>query len=125
MGASATALAALGIQPGAADLLGERIASVTLTGTSQATAATLTGTVNIVTAAASQTGGILPTHNIGRTVEVVNTSGTSATIYPPVGGQINGLSANTGVAVAANKAAFFRAISLASGVTSYSAIVGA
>lgn len=123
MGASATALAAVGIAPAAADLIGERIASVTLTGTSQATAAALSGTVNIVTAAASQTGGILPIHNIGRSVEVVNTSGTNATIYPPVGGQLNGLSANTGVSVPANKAAEFRAISLSNGITSYSANV--
>lgn len=125
MGASADNIAALGIATEAAKLLGERIGAATLSGTTQATAAALVGTVCIVTAAASQTGGILPTHNIGRTQEVVNTSSTTAVIYPPLGGQINGLTANTGVNVAANKSAIFRCIALASGASSYSAIVGA
>jgi hypothetical protein len=125
MGASSDNLAAAGIAPEAAKIIGERIGSVTLTGTTQGTAAALVPTVNIVTAAASQTGGILPNHNIGRTQEVVNTSGTTAVIYPPVGGQINGLSVNTGVNVPANKSAIFRCIANVSGVSSYSANVSA
>lgn len=125
MGASSDNLAASGIPIEPAKLLGERFGSVTLTGTTQGTAATLIQTVSIVTAAASQTGGILPNHNPGRTQEVVNTSGTTAVIYPPVGGAINGLSANTGVNVPANKSAIFRCISNTAGVSSYSANVSA
>lgn len=126
MGASATALAALGIAAEPAKIIGETFGAATLAGTTQGAAIALVGTVCTVTAAASQTGGILPTHNVGRTQEVVNTSGTTAVIYPPVGGAINGLSANTGVNVPANKAAIFRCISVSNtGVSSYSAIVSA
>jgi len=121
--ASAKALIAAGIPPLAADLLGDTPGSVTLTGTTQATAASLKYSLNNVTAAASQTGGILQNKNVGHVFKVVNTSGTNATVYPPVGGAINGLSANTGVTVSANKAGYFEVISVStSGVASYMGI---
>lgn len=129
MGASPDQIAATGIQPLAARVLGEIVNPTTLVlaGTTQGTATAISSgfTVQPVSAASSQTGGILPNHNIGRSVTVSNLSSTSSTIYPPVGGQINGLSANTGVAVAANKSALFVALSMTAGVTSYSANVSA
>lgn len=38
---------------------------------------------------------------------VTNISGSTGTVYPPTSGTFNGLSANTGIAVGANKSAFF------------------
>lgn len=125
MGASSDSLVGLGIPPEAAKFIGDVPGAATLAGTTAGGATALAGTLCIVTAASSQTGGILPTHNVGRTVKVVNTSATAAVIYPPTGGQINGLSANTGVSVPANKAAEFQAIAVTAGVTSYSANVSA
>lgn len=113
MGASATDLMALGIAGEPARRIGGTIATaVAGVGTAQTGAAAITGTVNSVTTASGQTAFILPLHNPGRTVEIYNTSATTALVYPPVGGAIQGGSTNASFSVAQNKGAIFRYITL-------------
>lgn len=80
--------------------------NITAAGTTQGAAVALTGAVNRVTTAASQTGVILPANAAQASPIVVSVlTATTGVVYPPVGGSINGLAANTGVNVAANKVA--------------------
>jgi hypothetical protein len=76
----------LGLIPVATDLIG--------IGTNQATALLLSAQTNIITSAPASTGFILPSGVIGtifiQDMDQVN----NATIYPPVGAQINALGAN-------------------------------
>lgn len=129
MGASADGLVAQGIPAGAAQLIGERIGLITLAGTTAITATAILGgkgTVLIVTAAASQTGGRLPgSLNVAQTREIYNTSAVDAIIYPPTGSTINGLAIDTGVTVPANKSALFRVLTCVNGLSAYGANVSA
>lgn len=76
-------------------------ATVVQAGTTQATATALVSNFSILT---SGTGGVIvsQSHSIAA---VINISGASANIYPPLGGSINGLSANAAFAVGNNKQA--------------------
>lgn len=124
MGASATGLAGVGIPPQAAKFLGYIIGSASGNGTAQVGATAVLDNYTIATASGGNTAFVLPNLNVGHTRDMVNTSGTTALVFPPVGGQINGLGANNSVNVPANKAATFVCISVASGVSSYAVNVG-
>ncbi len=110
MTGSTAALTALGIAPLPAEIIGDTITTTLAgAGTSQTTATLLTGTVNSVTAASSQTAFILKAHNAGRTTEVYNTSSTPAIVFPPTGATIDGGTATTGsVSIAQNRGRIFR-----------------
>lgn len=84
---------------------------VTATGTAQVGAAALTGAINTVTTAAGQVAVVLPSsHAAGSPVVVRTATATAATVFPPVGGSINGGSVNASFAVAQNKPTLFFAM---------------
>lgn len=59
-------------------------------------------------ASAADSATLPPTTDIpGTEIIVINGSATSMTVYPSVGEKINALSANTGLAIAANKTVTF------------------
>lgn len=80
---------------------------LTAAGSTQATALALGATNNFVGTTAASTGVILPYGNAGDIVFVYNGGASSLTVYPPVGGTINNLSANTGLALATLKSAWY------------------
>lgn len=86
---------------------GTTVTSVTAAGTTQATATPLAATNNFIGTAAASSGVILPFGNAGDTVFVYNGGANAVTVYPPLGGTINNLSANTGLSVATLKSANF------------------
>lgn len=73
--------------------------AVAAAGASQSTATVLVSNFSIVSSGA---GGVLVNERFSMSA-VINTSGGSLNVYPPVGGSINGLSANTAFAVGNNK----------------------
>lgn len=84
--------------------------ALTTAGTTQSGAPLLVGAVNILTTAASQTAALLPTsHPLGSPIIVRVNTATTAVIFPPVGGSINGGSANASFSVAQNKPTVFYA----------------
>lgn len=79
-------------------------------GTTQAGAPLLTGAVNVLTTAAGQVGALLPVNGtFGSPIVVRVNTATAATIFPPVGGSINGGAVNAAFSVAQNKPAVFYA----------------
>jgi len=83
------------------------LSAITTAGTAASTAVLLTGGINILTTASSQTGGILPTKAVG-TIVVRNSTATTGIIYPPTLGSINGGTVTTGgFNLAQNKLAVF------------------
>lgn len=84
--------------------------AITAVGTTQAGSPVLTGAVNLLTTSAGQVGVLLPTnHPFGSPVIVRNGTATAATVFPPVGGSINGGAANAAFSVAQNKPTVFYA----------------
>ncbi len=81
--------------------------TVAAAGSGQSSATVLTTNYANVT---SGTGGVMLSENL---TAVVNTSGSSINVYPPVGGSINGLSANSAFAVGNNKQARFERVGTA------------
>lgn len=82
------------------------LASVTGVGTTQSGAPLLSGGVNVLNSTAANTAAILPTYASGP-ITVRVTGGTTATVFPPTGGSLNGGSANASVTVASGTAAIF------------------
>lgn len=77
-------------------------------GSTQGTAAALTSDVTLVTTVGAGQGVILPVGLEFDDYIVVNGQGVNALlVYPPTGAAINGLAANAGYSVAANKGARF------------------
>jgi len=111
----------LGITIGRAD---SGVDTITPVGTTLAGAPTLTGFVNVLTAAAGNVACVLP-NNPGGPVTVLNTAATavSLTVFPPTAaGKINNGSAGAALSVAQNKTATF--YPLANGVD-FAAVVSA
>lgn len=88
-------------------IVGDVATGLTATGSTQATALALAAAINFVSTAAASTGVILPVGQAGDVVVVYNGGANSLTVYPPVGGTINNLSANTGLAVATLKSGMY------------------
>ncbi len=88
-------------------VVGDTATALTATGNSQATALSLPAVNNFVSTAAASTGVILPVGSAGDVVFVYNGGANSLTVYPPVGGTINNLSANTGLALATLKSGYY------------------
>lgn len=84
-------------------IVGDAATALVAAGTTQATALALPADNNFVGTAAASTGVILPPGNAGDSIFVYNGGANSLTVYPPVGGTINNLSANTGLALATLK----------------------
>ncbi|HET9285692.1 MAG TPA: hypothetical protein VFR24_27385 [Candidatus Angelobacter sp.] len=84
-------LVGVGFSAQEADLLGNTANTLTCTGTSQATAATVKTKNTTLSAAASQTGAILNSSaHIGSPFYFNCTSSTAAVVYCPVGQTLNG-----------------------------------
>lgn len=84
---------------------------ITAVGTTQAGAPDLTGFLNRVTTAAGQVAVDLPLNMaVGAPVIVHVTTATAATVFPPVGGVINGGAANASFSVAQHKPTVFYAL---------------
>lgn len=86
-------------------------AAISAAGNSQATATPLADAVNVVSTVSASQGVILRGDlNRGEEQTVINTSATTLAVYPPVGGTINGGSANASVNLLANKRADFMCV---------------
>lgn len=96
--------------PAGMAVLSRPIQNLTATGTNQATGfqIPLGQDVSIFSTVASGTAATLPTGSIssGEEYVVANHGANALLLYPPVGGSIAGLSANTATTVPANKAAY-------------------
>lgn len=75
-------------------LAGLSFQTVEAAGSNQSDAASITGTTVQVTGADNTKGGRLKVYNIGTTVYLYNDSTDSLEVYPPLGGEINGLGIN-------------------------------
>lgn len=89
--------------PAARAIVGGVLGSQTAAGSTQATALAIVEAITAISTAAASTGVILPPANVGDRYTVYNGGANSVTVYPPVGGTINNLSANTGLALATLK----------------------
>ncbi len=84
---------------------------VTATGTTQATAYSIQAVNSVFGAVASGAGAVLPTAiQAGEEGTVTNYGANSVTIYPPLGGTINGGALNAGVTVAVNTMSIWKAV---------------
>ena len=79
----------------AAALAGTVANALTAAGNSQATALALPADINRFTTVAASTGTILPAMNPGDYVEIFNGGANALAVYPPVGGAINAIAANS------------------------------
>jgi hypothetical protein len=91
----------------AASIVGITATALTATGSTQATALALGADNNFIGTTAASTGVVLPTGNPGDSIFVYNGGASSLTVYPPVGGTINALSTNTGLALATVKSGLY------------------
>ncbi len=108
---TASTLIAIGIPPTEAEVLGfSNLTPVGASGTTQGTATAIKAFVTQVevTAASNQTGVRLPADvEFMQPYLIFNSSATTAQVYPPVGGSINGGSANDPVTLVPNDALIF------------------
>jgi hypothetical protein len=74
--------------------------TLTATGSTQGTALALPADVNRFTTVAASTGTILPPMNPGDEVIIYNGGANALSVYPPVGGAINAIAANSPYSVA-------------------------
>ena len=79
-------------------------AAVSAAGTDQATATTLTNTLNGVTTAAAGSGVVLYTGSAGDCQIVYNGGANPVKVYPPSGAKINGLATDAAHTLATNTA---------------------
>jgi hypothetical protein len=88
-------------------------ATVTATGTNQATATQLSTSYNVITAALAGTGVILPTPStVGYIINIVNRGANPVSVYPNGTDQIDGLAASLPVVLPVNATATYQASSL-------------
>jgi len=74
--------------------------NLTATGSTQATALALPADICKFTTVAASTGAIIPPSNPTDSGTVYNGGANALSLYPPVGGTINGLSANAAYSIA-------------------------
>jgi len=80
--------------------------------TAQATATLLTGSINLITTAASQTAVRLPSDTaLAVPIMVYNSTSTAALVFPPTGGNINEAATNASFSVAQAKTTTFWRVS--------------
>lgn len=112
-------ISALGIPANTASAIVGRVANtLTATGSTQADALALPADINRFTTTASGTGARLPALAAngqpgvrpGDEIIVINSGANALAVYPPIGGTINALSANTALSVAAGGRAQFTTI---------------
>lgn len=84
---------------------------LTAAGNNQATGLALTASINVFGTVAASAGAVLPLGRAGDSVTVRNGGANALSVYPPVGGSINGGSTNAAVSVAATKATLLQCVS--------------
>jgi hypothetical protein len=109
---SAAELIGLGAPPKQAGSIGNSPSAKTGVGVAQVGATPITTNFTVLTASGGNTAFILPAAPAGSGPYVMaNQSGTAAVIFPPVGGNINGLGVNASFPMANNVTAMFWKIS--------------
>ena len=88
-------------------IIGDTATGLVATGATQITALPLPSVSNFIGTAAAATGVILLVGSAGDAINVYNGGANALLVYPPVGGVINNLAANTAVSVATLKSAVF------------------
>lgn len=101
-----------GIPGGAAiGVVGDVLTGLVATGAAQATALPLAAVISSFATVAASTGAILPADAApGDMYEVYNGGANSLTVYPPVGGLINNLAPNTGLALTTLKSGQYKCV---------------
>lgn len=85
-----------GTSAGQAKAIGGQVnLTVSAAGTTQGTATTLTASNSYISTAAANSGVILNSDEISSEFDIFNGGANAVKIYPPTGGNINQLSANT------------------------------
>lgn len=95
-------------------LLGDKALTVSAAGATQAAATALNAAFNVVTTCTLGADGVLISSSAepGDEVTVINnTTTTSLYVYPPVGGALNGGTANVPVAIAPGRFGLFKYVS--------------
>lgn len=104
----ATIMAAGNAAASAQAIVGYVSNSITATGSTQTDAYPIGASNTVFTTVAASTGGVLPSaSSAGDRLFVTNLGANTLSIYPPVGGTINNLSANTAFSVATLKSCYF------------------
>ena len=85
--------------------------AISAAGTTQATATTLTGGVNMIGTAAAGSGVILPQGQPGDLITVYNGGANAVYVYPPTSAKFGALSANTPAVLPTGSCCDFRQIS--------------
>ena len=102
----------LGMPGPLANRLGNTPATVAGVGTAQTGGATLQTTATLATTSSGQTAFVLPSGaSLGRPFWFFNSSATTALVYPPSGGAIQGGSTDAAFSVAQNKTVIFMRLS--------------
>ncbi len=105
---SAKALIGAGMPALQSNTVGLTVTSKTGVGTAQVGAVPITTNLTILTSTSGQTAAILPATEIGGGPYIIAViGGTTATIFPPSGGDIQGGGANNAFSVGNNKTAMF------------------
>lgn len=85
--------------------------AITCVGTTQSGAPAMGNALNVLTTAAGQVAAVLPAnHPVGSPIIARVSTATAGTIFPPVGGAINGGATNAAYSVAQNKPTLFFAL---------------
>ena len=122
--AQADDLCGFGMPPQLAAALSGNANTLTCTGTTQATAATILSKFTELSPASSQTGAILPNALIAGEWHVVNQQSTSAVVYVPVGDTLN-TTLNGSLTVAQGKAAILWKYKVSGGAATWTYILTA
>jgi len=112
--ALAKELVATGLFVNTAKAVGGSVVTGITAGTTQtqAGATALTGAINVVgTVGTTSDGVILPVAEVGDSVFVRNAGANTAKVYPPVGGAVNGGTANAADTLASGASVVYRYVS--------------
>lgn len=100
-----------GLSAGMARAINGSVATgLTAAGTTQSDALALNAGFNLLETVAASSGAVLPSCEVGDSVEVYNAGANTATLYPDSGSNINSLSANSGISLATSTAIKFRRV---------------
>lgn len=91
--------------------------SISAAGTTQATATLLINAINVLDTVTSGSGVILQLAGVGTSQTVYNGGANAVRVYPPVGMQINGLTANSAHILAPNTTCQYYTVTDTSGTT--------